>query len=237
MRFSTFILALVTTTLPATAAEPLRPSEALACRVLDDRPDWMDIMEHTQTRWGLSVEAQLALFAEEWQLEADNLPSRWRPEWTILDRNEPGIPAGYFDATWNRYAHEAGNLGASTRSMRDVSDFMGWYFASSSEFVNILPGDASAFYIAWRRGPEYLRSGAWRSNTGLIYRSQTFAENAAQISEGLQRCSAAPELTAATTSDSAGDQSFISSIGTAMRPWSWQYRRTAGGQRVRDLAD
>ena len=75
MRFSTFILALVTTTLPATAAEPLTPSQALACRVLENRSDWMDIMEHTQTRWGLSVEAQLALFAEEWQLEADNLPS------------------------------------------------------------------------------------------------------------------------------------------------------------------
>ena len=236
MRFSTFILALVTTTLPAAASESMTPSVALACRVLDDRPDWMDIMEHTQTRWGLSVEAQLALFAEEWQLEADKLPSRWRPEWTILDRNEPGIPAGYLDATWNRYVHESGNRGASTRSMHDVSDFMGWYFASSSEFVNILPGDASAFYIAWRRGPEYLRSGAWRSNTGLIYRSQTFAENAAQISEGLQTCSAAAEL-ASATADSAGDQSLISRVGTAMRPWSWQYRRTAGGQRVRDLAD
>ncbi len=234
MRISTIILALVSAALPVSAEEAMTPSQTLACRVLDDRPDWIDIMEHTQTRWGLSVEAQLALFAEEWQLEADDLPSRWRPEWTILDRNEPGIPAGYFDATWNRYAHEAGNRGASTRSMRDVSDFMGWYFASASEFVDILPGDASAFYVAWRRGPEYLRSDAWRSNTGLIYRSRTFAENAAQISAGLQTCA---ELAERDVSEAQGNQSVLSRLGTAMRPWSWQYRRTAGGDRVRALAD
>lgn len=208
----------------AASAEEHHPSYDLACSVLNDRPDWVDLMERTQTRWGVSVEAQLALFSEEWQLEADELPARWRPGWSISGRGEPGIPAGYFDATWARYKHETSNRSASVSSMEDISDFIGWYFASASEYVNIAPGDAAAFYITWRRGPEYLSSGAWRSNTGLIYRSRSFAESAAQIAEGLHNCE--------QETDDAG---LLDRASRALRPWSWHHRHSPGGEWVEAL--
>ena len=226
MRLSALILPLFVIAAPAASAAEDPPAYNLACSVLNDRPDWIDLMERTQTRWGVSVEAQLALFAEEWQLEADDLPARWRPGWSISGRGEPGIPAGYFDATWTRYKHETNNRSASVSSMEDISDFMGWYFASASEFVNIAPGDAAAFYITWRRGPDYLNSGAWRSNTGLIYRSRTFAENAAQIADGLQSCE-----------QEAEEAGLLDRASRVLRPWSWHHRHSTGSQWVEALHD
>ena len=214
------VLALGLTALPATSEE-VAPPPSFACTVVNERSDWIDIFERTDARWGVSVEAQLALIAEEWQIHADNIPSRWRPEWTILDRGEPGIQTGYFEATWQRYQAETNNLHASPNRLANVSDFIGWYFASSSEYVEFLPGDAAAFYIIWRRGPRYYETGQWQRNTGLIYRAQTFAENAQQISHDLQSCPVDHAGSGENRSLSSGEADGVT------RPWTWHRRHSA----------
>ena len=219
--------------------------ERLACQVLAERADWIDQMRRTEDRWGLSIEAQLALFSEEWQLEADNLPHRWRPEWTVFDRGEPGILPGYFDATWSRYKHETGNQNARVNRFTDISDFMGWYFSSVSQFTRLAPGDAAGFYVIWRRGPDYFGSGAWRSDTGMVYRAQTFAENAAEISSGLQRCTLISEDEQSVSSyhatnthePSVSTQEQTSHSSDGDRPWAWHHRHSAGGAWIEALSD
>ncbi|GEM_PF-5128294 len=227
---------------PLAASEPQTPSAWIYCDVQHQRPSWINILERTEVKWGVSVEAQLALIAEEWGLEPGNLPAWWRPAWTDNRRGRPAIAPGYFDATWQRYEYETGNKNASYRELTDLSDFIGWYVASSADQVGLLPGDAQGLYVLWKRGVRYYQSGQWRSNTAMIYRSENFAERARIIGENIHSCLAPIEHVpppAHGTPQTAGSPpaasarpnapydtfSFPNGVAKPFRTWSWRSKR------------
>lgn len=222
---------------PAVAAENASAS-ALACKIQKDRTGWLQTLERTESRWGVTVEAQLALIAEEWGYTADDLPSFWRPGWTFPGRSLPSIPPGYQEATWNRYKFETGNKTASFKSFEDMSDFIGWYISTAADQVGLLPGDAGGIYILWKEGPRYYRSNQWVNNAAMIYRSQHFAHQAQQISEGFQTCfveepaaletadespeSTPPPETSGRKLQSSRERKKADGI---IRQWSWRMKR------------
>lgn len=215
MRFkSVFLAAFIATGLTGPGFADPDETKPFACELQDKRPDWVRAMTHTENRWGLTTDAQLALISYEWSLEDQQLPSSWRPSWSLPGRAQPGMTPGYFDATWERYKYETGAKNASVRDFADFSDFMGWYLTSTASLTNVLPGDAAGLYILWRRGPRYYTSGEWRRDTGMISQSEKFAYRAQQISDDLASCSIYSENVA-----DSHDQSII--VQAVYRPWKW----------------
>ena len=216
---------LLSTALLVAAPSAMSADQNMVCKVLE-RDSWMNALLATENRWGVSVEAQLALISEDWQLEQNGLPSRWRPSWTRLNERTPGIPAGYFDTTWERYEAETGNRRASPDKLSDFSDFIGWYVSSAASYAHVAPDDASAIHILWRKGPRYYASGAWMNDSFVTDRAARFAEHAQSISEGFQTCflppSAPEEL-----SHEQGQPASDATDGFSLRftPWRWRQRR------------
>lgn len=216
-------------TSPSVAAEP--DAAALGCKIQKSRAGWLKTLEQTETRWGVSVEAQLSILADEWGLTADDLPAIWRPDWTIPKRGLPSIAPGYQEATWNRYKFQTGNQTASFKSLSDMSDFIGWYISTSASQVGLLSGDAAGVFILWKKGPRYYQSRQWVSDTTMIYRSQHFALQAQQISEGFQTCFERNKngrlIAEEAEAQNSAEESLIAKITKPFRPWSWKLRRGA----------
>ena len=218
---------LLSSALMLAAPGALSAEKSLVCDVLE-REAWMDAFLATENRWGVSVEAQLALVSEDWQLEQRGLPSRWRPAWTRFDDRTPGIPAGYFDTTWERYEAVTGNRNASPDDISDFSDFIGWYVSSAASYAHVAPDDAAAIHILWRKGPRYYASGAWITDSFVTERAQRFANHAQAISDGFHSC-----FEPVSTDDpghnggvaASASEKASGSLLPSFSPWRWRQRR------------
>ena len=185
------------------------PPDTLACEIFRDRGDWYEAARRTETRWGMPAAHQLALFAEDWSLSKENLPSKWR-RFLLSDRPDPGLPAGYFETTWRQYIADTGNKGASTDRFADVSDFMGWYFAGTATRTGLSPYDSRGQYIVWRYGPDAFLQGQWQSNIWQSQQANAFANRASVFSQDLIDCTV--EL----------DTTWASRLSSIMSPWTWR---------------
>ncbi|MFC6200014.1 transglycosylase SLT domain-containing protein [Ponticaulis profundi] len=162
--------------------------DTLACQIFRDRSDWYEAAKETEIRWGLTPEHQLALFAEEWALDGERLPPKWRPTFTLPAKGTPGLPAGFFEATWQNYKAETGQAGASPNEFADLSDFMGWYFARTSNRTQLSPFDSLGVYYVWKLGPRGYATGAWQSNMWIAQRANRYAERVRLFRRDLEDC-------------------------------------------------
>lgn len=186
--------------------------DTLACEIFRERPDWYRAAEQTEARWGLPIAHQLAFLTTDWKLQESQVPTRWRPDWTRIDRPQPGILPGFLEATWRQYESETGNTSASYNSTPDVLDFMGWYFATLGPIENVSPYDPVAQYVLWRHGPDLYRAGAWKQNLWINGQAHRFANQTRLFMSDLEDCQR-PQ-----------DNTMTSRAFRAFNPMNWRDR-------------
>lgn len=155
-----------------------------ACAIAHERPSYLRAMRATERNWGVPVAVQMAVIHQESKFVGNaRTPYRWALG--IIPMGRASSAMGYAQAlnsTWDDYKSETGRYGASRKSIRDATDFMGWYMDRASVKAGISKTDARNQYLAYHEGIAGYMSGSYRSKAWLIAvaarvdsRSQTYA--------------------------------------------------------------
>ena len=140
-----------------------------ACAIAAERPAYMRAMRQTERRWGVPIHVQMATIHQESKFIGDaRTPHRYALG--IIPMGRQSSAYGYsqaIDGTWDDYRRSTGNRGARRDSIRDATDFMGWYMNDSTRILGISKRDAASQYLAYHEGRAGFAKGSHRGKPWL----------------------------------------------------------------------
>jgi hypothetical protein len=163
-----------------------------ACRLLTGAPGWNDAVRDSARRWGAPIGLQLAIIRQESGFDPDARPPRGeRRLFGLIEGERPSSAYGYaqaLDATWDRYRAETGRFGASRRSFRDATDFIGWYVDLTGRMTGIGQYDYRDHYLAYHEGQSGFLSGTHRTKDWLLKTARQVAQQASLYEKQVADC-------------------------------------------------
>ncbi|GIT92793.1 hypothetical protein JANAI62_32510 [Jannaschia pagri] len=141
-----------------------------ACSILDQRPGYLRAFRAAERKWGVPVHVQMATIYQESKFIADaRTPLRYSLGVIPIGRQSSAF--GYsqaLDGTWKEYQNQEGGRRTRRDSIRDATDFMGWYMAATQRSLGISLNDARNQYLAYHDGRTGYRRGSYRAKPWLI---------------------------------------------------------------------
>lgn len=163
-----------------------------ACRLVQERPQYLSAMQATEQKWGVPIHVQMATIHQESSFIGDaKTPRRWFLG--IIPRGRISTAYGYaqaLDGTWDEYQQETGNRFARRTRIDDATDFMGWYMNHTERRNGIPKSDARRQYLAYHEGRAGYRRGSYNQKPWLLNVANRVDSRAERYRGQLATCSA-----------------------------------------------
>lgn len=162
-----------------------------ACSIVKERPHYLEAMQRTENRWGVTVAVQMATIYQESKFIGN---ARTPKKYTmgVIPAGRVSTAYGYgqaLDGTWEEYQQEQGGRRARRDNIRDATDFMGWYFAKSQSGLGIPMNDAKNQYLAYHEGRTGYARGSYQQKAWLMRVADEVATRAVMYDIQLKSCS------------------------------------------------
>ena len=161
-----------------------------ACAILDERPRFLSAFKATERKYGVPVAVQMSMIWQESKFKARAQTPR-KYLFGIIPRGRQSSAYGYaqaLDGTWKEYRKQARRWGARRTSIRDASDFMGWYMDRSKKRLGLSMSDTRNQYIAYHEGHTGYKRGSYRSKKWLLNIANKLQDRAIMYHAQLQKC-------------------------------------------------
>ena len=161
-----------------------------ACSIIKQRPSYLSAMQVTQRKWGVPISVQMAVLYQESKF-VGNARTPHHYALGVIPLGRQSSAYGYsqaLDSTWDEYRREQHRSGARRDSIRDSTDFMGWYIDGSTQILGLAKSDAESQYLAYHEGRTGYANGSYKSQGWLISIAQQVGSRAALYHDQLQSC-------------------------------------------------
>ncbi|WP_300032661.1 lytic transglycosylase [uncultured Roseobacter sp.] len=141
-----------------------------ACRLVQERPQYMKAFRATERKWGVPVHVQMATIHQESRFVA-NARTPHRYALGVIPVGRQSSAYGYaqaLDGTWKDYQRATGKRFARRDRIKDASDFMGWYMNISRERNGIPLYDTRNQYLAYHEGHTGYARGSYNRKSWLL---------------------------------------------------------------------
>ncbi|MDO5631195.1 MAG: lytic transglycosylase [Paracoccus sp. (in: a-proteobacteria)] len=161
-----------------------------ACLLVRERPAYINAMRATERRWGVPVHVQMATIHQESKFIGDaRTPHQYALGVIPIGRQSSAF--GYsqaLDGTWDEYVKETGNRRARRDSIRDATDFMGWYMHGTTTRLGISKWDAGGQYLAYHEGRSGFARGSHMNKPWLLRVAGNVSQRSAMYQAQLASC-------------------------------------------------
>lgn len=141
-----------------------------ACRIADERPEYIKAFQKTEQKWGVPVHVQMATMHQESKF-ISNARTPHRYALGVIPMGRQSSAYGYaqaLDGTWDDYKKATGKRFARRDRIKDASDFMGWYMVISRSKNGIPLSDARNQYLAYHEGHTGYARGSYNRKSWLL---------------------------------------------------------------------
>lgn len=161
-----------------------------ACSIVSQRPNYLDAMQRTESRWGVPVPVQMATIYQESKFIGN---ARTPHEYAlgVIPMGRQSSAYGYsqaLDGTWDEYRDETGKRFARRDDIDDATDFMGWYMDKTEARLGISKGDTERQYLAYHEGRTGYARGSYRQKGWLMRVAGEVAQRAVTYEAQLISC-------------------------------------------------
>lgn len=161
-----------------------------ACSILKQRPQFIKAFKTTKRKWGVPVNVQMAILYQESKFDADaRTPHKY--VLGILPMGRQSSAYGYsqaLDATWDQYRRETRNRNAKRDSIRDATDFVGWYMNETKKRNGIALSDARNQYLAYHEGNTGYAKGTYKGKPWLVRVAKEVDDRADMYKWQIEKC-------------------------------------------------
>lgn len=161
-----------------------------ACSIVDQRPSYLRAFRATERKWGVPIPVQMAIIYQESKFIPNARPPH-RYSLGVIPIGRQSSALGYsqaLDGTWEEYQNDTGNRRADRTSIRDATDFMGWYMTATQEELGIPLTDTRNQYLAYHDGRTGYRRGTYRNKPWLMRIAAELEARAVTYDLQLQSC-------------------------------------------------
>lgn len=141
-----------------------------ACRIAQQRPEYMRAFIATQRKWGVPVHVQMATMHQESKF-VGNARTPHQYALGVIPLGRQSSAYGYaqaLDGTWDDYQRATGKRFARRDRIKDASDFMGWYMNISQNRNGIPLTDTRNQYLAYHEGHTGFARGSYNQKSWLL---------------------------------------------------------------------
>lgn len=141
-----------------------------ACSIVRERPEYLRAFKAVERKYGVPVHVQMATIYQESKFISDARPP-YRYAAGVIPTGRISSAFGYsqaLDGTWDEYLDSTGKRRARRDSIRDATDFMGWYMAETTRRLGIPLTDTRNQYLAYHEGRTGYTRGSYRSKGWLV---------------------------------------------------------------------
>ena len=163
-----------------------------ACRLVQERPQYLKAFQATERKWGVPVHVQMATIHQEIRFVA-NARTPHKYALGVIPMGRQSSAYGYaqaLDGTWKDYQRATGKRFARRDRIRDASDFMGWYMNISRERNGISLYDTRNQYLAYHEGHTGYARGSYNRKSWLLNVANRVDARADTYQAQLAACSA-----------------------------------------------
>ena len=161
-----------------------------ACSIVRQRPTYLTAMKATERKWGLPVSVQMATLYQESKF-IGNARTPHRYALGVIPMGRQSSAYGYsqaLDGTWEEYQDDQRRRSARRDSIRDATDFIGWYMDESARSLGIAKSDAESQYLAYHEGRTGFAKGSYKSKGWLVAIAAEVGARALRYRSQLQGC-------------------------------------------------
>ncbi|QGX99544.1 lytic transglycosylase [Roseovarius faecimaris] len=161
-----------------------------ACAILRANPDYKRAFRATERKWGVPMHVQMATIHQESKFDAE-ARTPFRYVLGVIPMGRQSSAYGYsqaLDGTWEEYQKDTGRTRSRRNSIRDATDFMGWYMNGSRDRLGIPLTDARNQYLAYHEGRSGFARGSYNSKPWLVRVSGSVEERSKMYQSQLRRC-------------------------------------------------
>lgn len=141
-----------------------------ACSIVRERPEYLRAFKAVERKYGVPVHVQMATIYQESKFISDARPP-YRYAAGVIPTGRISSAYGYsqaLDGTWDEYLDSTGKRRARRDSIRDATDFMGWYMAETNRRLGISLSDTRNQYLAYHEGRTGYTRGSYRNKSWLM---------------------------------------------------------------------
>ncbi|WP_299608910.1 lytic transglycosylase [uncultured Tateyamaria sp.] len=141
-----------------------------ACSIVSERPEYLRAFRAVERKYGVPVHVQMATIYQESKFISDARPP-YRYAAGVIPTGRISSAYGYsqaLDGTWGEYLDSTGKRRARRDSIRDATDFMGWYMAETNARLGIPLSDTRNQYLAYHEGRTGFTRGSYRNKAWLM---------------------------------------------------------------------
>ena len=160
------------------------------CRIFKEKDDWYKAAKHSEKKWGVPMQIQMAIIYQESGFRGRAKPPR-KKLFGLIPTVRPSSAFGYAqvkDGTWDWYRDKSGNGIASRSNFGDAIDFVGWYGEQSQKMVGISKWDAKNQYLAYHEGHGGYRKKSYRKKAWLVRVADKVKRRADSYGSQLKGC-------------------------------------------------
>ena len=161
-----------------------------ACAIIRERPQYFRAMKATERKWGIPVHVQMATIHQESKF-IGNAQTPHKFALGVIPLGRQSSAYGYsqaLDGTWEEYQQEQGRRSARRDSIKDATDFMGWYMHNSTARLGISKHDAKSQYLAYHEGRSGFARQSYLAKDWLVAVSDRVQSRSQRYASQLSRC-------------------------------------------------
>ncbi|KIC49938.1 lytic transglycosylase [Tateyamaria sp. ANG-S1] len=161
-----------------------------ACSIVSERPEYLRAFRAVERKYGVPVHVQMATIYQESKFISDARPP-YRYAAGVIPTGRISSAFGYsqaLDGTWDEYLDQTGQRRARRDSIRDATDFMGWYMAETNRRLGIPLTDTRNQYLAYHEGRTGYSRGSYRNKAWLMRVAGEVDERSAMYAAQLRSC-------------------------------------------------
>lgn len=161
-----------------------------ACAIIRERPQYFRAMKATERKWGIPVHVQMATIHQESKF-IGNAQTPHKFALGVIPLGRQSSAYGYsqaLDGTWEEYQQEQGRRSARRDSIKDATDFMGWYMHNSTARLGISKHDAKSQYLAYHEGRSGFARQSYLAKDWLVAVSDRVQSRSQRYAGQLSRC-------------------------------------------------
>ena len=161
-----------------------------ACSIVSERPEYLRAFRATERKWGVPIPTIMAMIYQESKFISNNRPPH-QYALGVIPIGRQSSALGYsqaLDGTWREYQQQEGGRGTDRESIRDATDFMGWYMTATVRETGVPLHDTRNQYLAYHDGRTGYLRGTWRRKPWLIRIAGEVANRAVTYESQLRSC-------------------------------------------------
>ena len=131
-----------------------------ACSILAGKRHYYRAFKNTNQKWGVPIHVQMAVIYYESSFQ-NRAKTPMRYFLGIIPLGRESSAFGYaqaLDGTWADYKKSTGRSIARRSSIRDSTDFMGWYMTKTRKLTGVSLSDAKNQYLAYHADADSLKN-------------------------------------------------------------------------------